>query len=188
MGNAPDFMQIAIEIVQELTRCCFQMLKALVLVLLLLLFLGQASANIMPMSNKVKIDVHKQQELLIIEREKCMQLAERTPNGDYLNCNSDVASEVVDETFCVSLFSVTGRCPVFWDEIMCWPQSEANTTVSLLCPNYVDMFNIKNQATKHCAIPSQPDQLIPMALWSRTNFSSCLKDAVDDHFKVLQVT
>ena len=46
-------------------------------------FVAPASANIMPMSNKVKIDVHKQQELLAIEREKCMLLAERTPNGTY---------------------------------------------------------------------------------------------------------
>lgn len=145
---------------------------ALVTTVLVLMLAGSwlvvapVSANIMPMSNKVKIDVHKQQELLIIEREKCMQLAEQTPN-------------------------VTGRCPVFWDEIMCWPQTEANKTVSLLCPNYVDMFNIKNQATKHCGLMSQPDHQaqpqVTNAFWSRTNFSSCLQDSVDEHLKVVEV-
>ncbi|XP_066600877.1 vasoactive intestinal polypeptide receptor 2-like [Prorops nasuta] len=45
---------------------------------------------------------------------------------------------------------VSGWCPETWDEIMCWPSTEANQTAVLPCPYYIAGFDLLANATKQC--------------------------------------
>lgn len=35
------------------------------------------------------------------------------------------------------------KCPIKWDTVMCWPESNVNKTIELPCANYVNKFNKK---------------------------------------------
>ena len=36
------------------------------------------------------------------------------------------------------------NCQVYWDKILCWPQTPLNQAVELPCPTYVYKFNRKS--------------------------------------------
>ncbi len=36
-------------------------------------------------------------------------------------------------------------CEFTWDQILCWPETFVNRTVSIPCPNYVNKFNKKSK-------------------------------------------
>ncbi|CAF0953379.1 unnamed protein product [Brachionus calyciflorus] len=62
----------------------------------------------------------------------------------------------------------TDTCRVAWDSILCWPETKVNFTVNIPCPIYVNKFNRRYKATKHCYLnDSRP-------VWTKTNFSQCL--------------
>ncbi|XP_017778759.1 PREDICTED: glucagon receptor-like isoform X2 [Nicrophorus vespilloides] len=41
-------------------------------------------------------------------------------------------------------------CPAFFDGIMCWPPTQANSTASFSCPSYFTGFDPSQNATKEC--------------------------------------
>ncbi|XP_014251305.1 vasoactive intestinal polypeptide receptor 2-like [Cimex lectularius] len=41
-------------------------------------------------------------------------------------------------------------CPLIWDEILCWTEAPANTTVTQPCPEYFHGFSSERNATKFC--------------------------------------
>lgn len=43
-----------------------------------------------------------------------------------------------------------GFCKAVWDGIACWPSVEANKTIKLACPDYIDGFRVDGLASKTC--------------------------------------
>jgi hypothetical protein len=57
-------------------------------------------------------------------------------------------------------------CETTWDEIACWPQTPVNKTLEILCPNYIDRFNRKDKAIKHCYFNNNTSK----SEWSITDY------------------
>ncbi|RMZ93285.1 parathyroid hormone 2 receptor [Brachionus plicatilis] len=71
---------------------------------------------------------------------------------------------------CISTMNDPEKCPIKWDTVMCWPETNVNETVGLPCANYVNKFNKKHKAYIHCRYNSTLNR----AEWTKTNYSKCL--------------
>lgn len=69
-------------------------------------------------------------------------------------------------------FSAVVHCPMVWDTIMCWPETQAGTHVEQQCPNYIHFFYKRSKFLKTIAwINAVPKTTVGM-------LKNCLKSTL----------
>ncbi|XP_041366702.1 secretin receptor-like [Gigantopelta aegis] len=65
------------------------------------------------------------------------------------------------------------HCPMYWDTLVCWPDTPAGTVSVMPCPNYVNMFQMDENASKVCT-ENGTWFVSPTLNKMWTNYSSCM--------------
>lgn len=70
-------------------------------------------------------------------------------------------------------------CEQVWDGIMCWPPTQAGTTMKQKCPNYIHKFSENGYATRECMENGEwYINSLKNKTWS--NYSGCIGGAADE--------
>lgn len=91
--------------------------------------------------NIVNIGLEDEMYHLDFEKERCSieKLFSETSKKSFFSFNS------IQKILKFVKIQAPERCPILWDSIFCWPQTQVNQTVSLSCPYYVNFFNTKSE-------------------------------------------
>ncbi|XP_048769252.1 secretin receptor-like [Ostrea edulis] len=76
--------------------------------------------------------------------------------------------------------TLTGlHCPFVFDNIMCWPETEAGTVLEQACPDYINNFDIRGKARREC-LPNGEWYVNPRTNRTWTDFNECTQLHVKD--------
>ncbi|KAF6041278.1 PTH1R [Bugula neritina] len=60
--------------------------------------------------------------------------------------------EIIAEHKSAHQTNINGSCPIHFDGATCWPQTPCNTTASIQCPDYVNLFDSSETAYRYCGV------------------------------------